>query len=98
METKNLSSRQVRWAQELIKYHFQKEYCQSKANETADALSRFAQRSQTEENKLKLENTWILHKLQFLLTSTSFSGLSIGFDVNLSPLYQVFICGTYLLS
>ena len=42
MDTKSLSSRQVRWAQELSCYHFQIDYCQGKANGAADALSRFS--------------------------------------------------------
>ena len=41
MKTKNLSSCQVWWAQELSRHHFQIDYCQGKANEAADALSRF---------------------------------------------------------
>ena len=41
MDTKSLSSRQVRWAQELSRYHFQINYCQGKANTAANALSRF---------------------------------------------------------
>ena len=45
MNTKSLSSRQVRWAQELSRYHFQIDYCQGKANGAADALSRFPQQS-----------------------------------------------------
>ena len=48
METKSLSSRQVRWAQELSRYHFQIDYCQGKANGAADALSQFSQRSDDE--------------------------------------------------
>ena len=32
IDTKNLSSRQVRWAQELFCYHFCINYCQGKAN------------------------------------------------------------------
>ena len=51
MDTKSLSSRQVRWAQELSRYHFRIDYRQGKANATADALSRFPQRSQSEEEK-----------------------------------------------
>ena len=39
MDTKSLSSRQVRWAQELSQYHFQIDYRQGKANAAADALS-----------------------------------------------------------
>ena len=41
IDTKSLSSRQVRWAQQLSRYHFQIEYWQGKANRAADALSRF---------------------------------------------------------
>ena len=45
MDTKNLSSKQVRWVQELSQYYFQINYCQGKANAAANALSRFSQRS-----------------------------------------------------
>ena len=38
METKSLSSKQVRWAQELFHYHFRIDYYQGKANGAADAL------------------------------------------------------------
>ena len=41
METKSLSSRQVHWAWELSRYHFQINYCQGKANRATDALSRY---------------------------------------------------------
>ena len=70
-------------------------YCQSKTNEAADALSRFFQRSQSEKNKLKIENTQILHKLQSVLTNASFSGL--GISAKLLPIDQVLICKTYVL-
>ena len=56
MDTKSLSSRQVRWAQELSRYHFRIDYCQGKANAAADALSRFPQRSQDEKEELRAEN------------------------------------------
>ena len=52
MDTKNLSSCQVRWAQELSHYHFRIDYCQRKANGAADALSRFPQRDDEEEANL----------------------------------------------
>ena len=52
MDTKSLSSRQVRWAQEFSQYHFRINYCQDKANAAADALSRFPQKSQDEEKEL----------------------------------------------
>ena len=57
MDTKILSSRQVRWAQELSRYHFQIDYCESKANGAADALSRFSQQDDKEEANLGAENT-----------------------------------------
>ena len=63
MDTKSLSSWQVRWAQELFQYHFRIDYCQGKANTAADALSRFLQRSQDEEDKLRAENGQIFYRL-----------------------------------
>ena len=76
MDTKSLSSRQVYWAQELSWYHFQIDYCQSKANAAADALSRFSQRSQDKEEELRAENGQILHRLQNSLTSANLASLS----------------------
>ena len=90
--TKSLSSRQVRWAQELSRYHFRIGYYQGKVNEAANALSHFPQRSQAKEDKLRAENTWILYKLQFSLTSASLSGLSTSNKLLL--LYRVLIYGT----
>ena len=63
MDTKNLSSHQVRWAQKLSRYHFRIDYRQSKANKAADALSRYSQQSQGEEEILQAENTRILQRL-----------------------------------
>ena len=63
MNTKSLSFKQVRWAQELSQYHFQIDYCQGKTNAVADALLRIFQRSQDEENELQTENSRILHHL-----------------------------------
>ena len=51
MDSKSLSSRQVRWAQKLSWYHFCIDYHQGKANAVADALSRFPQRSQNKEQE-----------------------------------------------
>ena len=96
IDTKSLSSKQVYWAQELSRYHFRINYCQGKANGTADALSRFPQRSQDEEEKLWAKNTRIFYCLQSLLTNASLSGLNISAE--LLPLYQVLICGTSILS
>ena len=52
IDTKNPSSRQVWWAQELSRYDFQIGYCQGKANGAADALSRFFQQDDKEEANL----------------------------------------------
>ncbi len=95
MHTKSLSSRQVRWAQELSRYHFRIEYQQGKANGAADALSRYPQQSAEEEETLSAENTKILHRLQSSLARVS--GLSVGKQQVLSPLHQVLICGTVVL-
>ena len=92
MDTKSLSSKQVRWAQKLSRYHFRIDYCQGKANGAADALSRYPQRSAEEEDTLRAENVKILHRLQSSLAKVS--GLLAN---HLSPLYQVLICGTYVL-
>ena len=97
MDRKSLNSRQVCWAQELFRYHFRIDYCQSKANGAADALSCFSQRSQDEEVKLWAQNTQIFHRLQTSLTNASLSSLSLNFAINFLPLHQVLICGTYML-
>ena len=52
MDTKNLSSKQVRWAQELSRYHFQTDYRQGKANRATDALSQYPQWSAREKKTL----------------------------------------------
>ena len=96
MDTKSLSSRQVRWAQKLSRYHFRIDYRQGKANAAADALSRFPQRSQDEEDELRAENGRILHCLQNSLTNASLAGLSLPPSLP-SHLHQVLICGTYVL-
>ncbi len=97
MDTKNLSSRQVRWAQELSWYHFQIDYRQRKANAAADALFCFSQRSQAKEKTLWDENTQILHRLQTSLTRASLAGLSLsGHKTAFLPL-QVLIYGTHIL-
>ena len=95
MEIKSLSSRQVRWAQELSCYHFQIDYRQGKANKAADALSWYPQRSVEKEETLRAENVKILHHLQSFLSNASLSGLSTSAELSL--LYQVLICGTHIL-
>ena len=84
MDTKSLSSRQVRWAQELSRYYFRIDYCQRKANGAANALSCFPQRDDEEEANLQAKNTQILHHLQSSPTNASILGLNISFP-GLSP-------------
>ena len=91
METKSLSSRQVRCAQMLSCYHFQIDYCQGKANGAVDAVSWYPQRNAEEEKTFHTENIKILHYLQSLLARIS--GL-LANSSQLSPLHQVLICGT----
>ncbi len=77
MDTKSLSSCQVRWAQKLSQYHFRIDYRQGKANAATDALSRFSQKGQVEEKTLKDENPQIFHRLQTSLTRANIAGLSL---------------------
>ena len=71
MEIKSLSSKQVRWAQELSHYYFQIEYHKSKANGATDALSQYPQQSAEEEETLRSENVTILYRLQSSLARVS---------------------------
>ena len=89
MDTKSLSSRQVRWAQKLSCYHFQIDYYQSKATRATDALSQYPQQSAEEEKALCTKNVKIIHHLQSPLAKVSELSMSC-----LSPLYQILICGT----
>ena len=95
IDTKSLSSRQVCWTQELSCYHFQTGYHQGKTNKAADALSQYPQQSVKEEETLRADNVKILHRLQSSLTNVNL--LSLSTSVKLLPLYQVLLCGTYLL-
>lgn len=63
MNTKNLSFRQVHQAQKLSQYYFQIDYCQGKANEAADTLFCFFQKSFKEKEAFQAKNTKILHCL-----------------------------------
>ena len=94
MDTKSLSSRQVRWAQELSRYHFRIDYRQGKANGAADALSRYPQQSQGEEEILQAENTKILQRLQSSLTNARASSTP---PAHVASLKHVIICGTHAL-
>ena len=100
MDTKSLSSKQVCWAQELSRYHFRIDYHQGKANAAADALSKFPQRSQDEEDEIRAENSQIFHRLQNSLANASLVGLSLSVSPLSSlpsHLHQVLICRTYVL-
>ena len=98
IDTKNLSSRQVRWGQELSRYHFWIDYCQGKANAAVNALLRFSQRNQDEENELRAENSQIFHCLQNSLSNASLIRLSLlSLSFLPSYLHQVLIYGTYVL-
>ena len=92
MDTKSLSSKQVRWAQKLSQYYFQIDYSQGKANAAADTLLKFPQRSQDEEEELRAENDRIFYCLQNSLISASLVSFSAP-----SHLHQVLICGTHVL-
>ena len=99
MDIKSLSSKQACWAQELSQYHFRIDYRQDKANAAADALSKFPQRNQDEEDEedeLWAENGQIVYFLQNSLTNASLAELSFLPSLP-SHLHQVFICGTYVL-
>ena len=52
MDIKNLSFKQVRWAQKLSSYHFRIDYYQDKANGATDILSCFPQKNKDKEEKL----------------------------------------------
>lgn len=93
MDTKSLSFGQVYWAQKLICYHFQIDYCQGKINGAANALLWYSQKSAEEEKIFEAENKKILHCLQFLLAKIS----SLAAN-QLSLLYQILICRTIFLS
>ena len=92
MDTKNLSSRQIRWAQKLSHYHFCIDYQQGKANRAANALLQYFQQNDEEKAILQAKNTKILHQLQSSLANVS--GLSLNV---FSLLYQIFVCGTAVL-
>ena len=95
METKSLSSRQVRWTQKLSCYHFQINYRQGKAKKAADALFRYLQQSAEEEETFRSENIKILHRLHSLLARVS--SFLTSHPSQLPFLHQVLVCGTTIL-
>ena len=89
---KELELRQVRWAQELSRYHFRIDYRQGKANGAVDALSRYPQRSQGEEEILQAENTKIFQRLQSSLTNARASSTPLA---HVASLKHIIIYRTY---
>ena len=93
INTKSLSSWQVRWAQELSCYHFRIDYWQGKANRVADALLQYSQWNIKEKATFQVKNINILPRLQSSLANVS--GLSLNV---FSPLHQILVCSTAVLS
>ena len=77
MDIKSLSFCQICWAQKLLKYHFQIDYCQGKANRAADTLSRFFEQDEEKKAKLWAENIWIFNYWQFSLINSSILGVFV---------------------
>ena len=94
MKTKNLSSRQVCWAQKLFYYHFQIDYYQGKANKAANTSFRYSLQSAKEEKTLFVKNDKILHRLHSLLARISGFLASQLSSSQLSLLHQILICKT----
>ena len=92
MDTKSLSSRQVRWAQELSFYHFHVNYHQSNTNRAADGLTRYPQQRQGKREILQAENKKVLHHLQFLQTNARVFSTLFAHEASLK---LVIICGTH---
>ena len=63
IDTKNLSFRQVRWAQKLFCYYFRIDYQQNKANGAANTLSQYSQQNTKEKATLQAKNTKIFYRL-----------------------------------
>ena len=92
IDIKSLSSRQVRWTQELFYYHFCIDYRQGKANEATDTLLQYPHQNAKEKATLWAKNTKILHQLQSSLANVS------GFFLDVSsPRHQIFFCNTAIL-
>ena len=83
-------------------YHFRIDYYHNKANRATNALSQYPQRNAEKEETFQAENTKILYQLQSSLVQVSelnVLDMSVsGLRRVPSPLYQVFICGTAVLS
>ena len=60
-------------------------------------MFQYPQQNAKEKKTLQVENVKILYHLQSSLTNASFLRLTL-FELNLSTLHQVFVCGTYVFS
>lgn len=72
----SISYEEVCRAQKLSLYHFCVNYCQGKANEADNILSRYLQRSLGKKKVLRAENTQILQRIQSLPANAGISGIS----------------------
>lgn len=91
MDTKRLSSSQIRWAQELSRYNFRIDYRQGTRG-PADALSRSAQLD-ADDDELVVENTQILYRLQ-----VSCLDVPITRAFNGDAIFSIFAAGSSLVS
>lgn len=107
METKRLSGRQIRWAQELSRYNFRIDYRQGKKN-PADGLSR-PPTADDDDDELRIENRKTLHLLQTSLADKNVSVLvarsrAMSEDVlddtssrerlHYGDMWKIIVCGT----
>ena len=81
MDTKTLSSGQIRLAYKVFWYYFQIDYCQSKANRAEDTVSRFSQQDDEKKANSWAKNTRVFHRLQSSLINASILGLNTTFSV-----------------
>lgn len=72
----SISYEEVCRAQKLSLYHFCVNYCQGKAKEADNILSRYLRRSLEKKKVLRAENTQILQRIQSLPANAGISGIS----------------------
>ena len=96
IDTKSLSSRQVRWAQEFSQYYFWIDHRHGIVNAAADAISKFSQKSHDEKDEIRAENGQIFHRLQNSLTNANLAELSFSSSLP-SHLHQILIYRGYVL-
>lgn len=102
MNTKSLSSRYVRFIQDLSQYHFHINYVEENVNTAIDILLCIPQRSHDKEKTLRAKNSQIFHCLLYSLTQTSLKrlsllGLVLVKESTFLPFHQNLFYGTYAL-